>query len=254
MSAIDAARHSVEESREFYERFAWLITGLITAAAFFVTAGGYALLRARAEQIAKTTAESVFATLTERVDANAKQLNDHLSSRDKFRKEMEKFKEQTTNDITASLIFMPKYIELSFLVGEYGSLSFIQHNAHRIATSTLEGCEKALSHKSADHYLLALIYGNQGIAYHLLGKYDAAYQAMTESLKYDGDRPATLYNIACVSCLLRRTDEAKDYLRRAILQESDRADQAWKDPDFETLKTDPDFLRLIGKSDVTYPS
>lgn len=74
-----------------------------------------------------------------------------------------------------------------------------------------------------------------------------AEKKATEVLEEQASAITTIQNV------LGRTDEAKECLGRAILQEPERAEQAYKDSDFYRLRTNPEFLRLIGKSDGVTP-
>ena len=194
-TAIKAAQESMSKSKEFYERFTWILSSLIAIFAFIASIGGLAFLKSQVADVTKKEAAEVFKENASDINKIREKLEDHLKSRKEFRDDMEDFKKIITNNLTAFLIFIPKYVELSFWVSELGGTPQDQrlNLLHRISTSALESCEKALACDPQDNLLLALIYSNQGVAYHILGKYEAAYNAMTESLKYDTDRPPTLH-------------------------------------------------------------
>ena len=53
------------------------------------------------------------------------------------------------------------------------------------------------------------------------------------------------YELACIRSLQGRRDEAMDHLRSAVSEESRYAEWAREDTDFDGLRVDPDFVKLV---------
>ena len=64
------------------------------------------------------------------------------------------------------------------------------------------------------------------------------------------DDATVLYNVACLYCILKKSDEALDVLRRAW--EAGFKDPVWvrRDPDLTSLHGDPEFERLYPPDSV----
>jgi hypothetical protein len=78
------------------------------------------------------------------------------------------------------------------------------------------------------------------------GKYAEAADRGTELIEAHPEYPGLVYNIACCESLAGRTADAVEHLRLAI----ERADRfrslASKDSDFDPIRDDPAFKRLVG--------
>ena len=79
-----------------------------------------------------------------------------------------------------------------------------------------------------------------------LHRYAEAEDMFLKALQLQPDDEPTLYNVACTKSCRGDTEEAFDYLRKAIEHGSDRA-WAWDDSDLEPLRTDPRFIEIVGQ-------
>jgi tetratricopeptide (TPR) repeat protein len=76
--------------------------------------------------------------------------------------------------------------------------------------------------------------------------YEGALAVEEQALEeYPGNALAH-YNIACMSSLLGRTDDALDHLAAALDGYPDYVENARKDKDFEPIRDDPRFRELLG--------
>lgn len=89
-----------------------------------------------------------------------------------------------------------------------------------------------------------VIFINRGITYLRMGKYDEALADLNHSLALEPDRPGTLYDIACLFSLQRKTDDALEYLEKAIKGDEKYREMAKTDNDFDNIRDDPRFKKL----------
>ncbi len=76
-------------------------------------------------------------------------------------------------------------------------------------------------------------------------EYEGALRVLEEGLE---ERPGSgigLYNLACVECLLGRTDAALTHLKQAIARDERFVEQARGDADFDSLGKDERFAALV---------
>ncbi len=80
--------------------------------------------------------------------------------------------------------------------------------------------------------------------YATLDREEDAIREATLSMTLRPDDATVLYNVACVFCCLKKTNEALDALRRAW--EAGFRDPVWarRDPDLSSLHGNPEFERL----------
>lgn len=78
-----------------------------------------------------------------------------------------------------------------------------------------------------------------------IGERERSADWARRALEIDPDEPAILYNVACVYSLLGRTEDAVACLSRATDLGSFLKNWAAKDPDFDSIRTDPRFQALI---------
>ncbi len=90
-------------------------------------------------------------------------------------------------------------------------------------------------------------YANLGYIHKRLGDKAQALQNVEKALALVPNIPAPdiLYNAACYSTLLSDDDKALDYLRRAMELKPELKKIAWQDPDFERIRDDERFMRLV---------
>ena len=86
---------------------------------------------------------------------------------------------------------------------------------------------------------------NRGITYVKLERYDEALADFKRSLELRPDNAATLYNMACHFSLQEKTDESLSYLEKAIHQDKKYQEKAKTDEDFDNIRKDPRFKKLI---------
>jgi Putative peptidoglycan binding domain len=90
IAAIDAARHSMEESKTFYERFTWVIASLIG----FLVTGGFVFLRREVRKVAEEKATALLTEKTGTINLVEAELKRHLAGREAFHNEIDNFKNQ----------------------------------------------------------------------------------------------------------------------------------------------------------------
>lgn len=79
------------------------------------------------------------------------------------------------------------------------------------------------------------------------GKLSEAEPFYHKAIAIDPTHPKPYYNLACLYSLQGKKDQAYPLLKKAIaLNESLRA-EAQKDPDFEALREDPEFRKILNK-------
>jgi tetratricopeptide (TPR) repeat protein len=202
------------------------------------------LLDERQEQF-----KSILIAEKENLENIETKLNHHIKTYDAMIDSIKEFQNDIANDLAAFVTVLPKTLEL---------VSWISQNANKPqddptrvdpeipAQNVLQGCAEALSKDPKENQILAYIYGYKGVAYRLLGKYDEGVESLSNSLKYNNNNANTLYNLACNTCLIGRMEETKDHLRRAIHLKPSLAEEVQNDPDFAALRTDPEFLKIVG--------
>ena len=83
-----------------------------------------------------------------------------------------------------------------------------------------------------------------------MSKYDAkdfkgAIEGLSKLLEVERSDPTIAYNLACCYSLNRQGDEAIAALRKAVASGWRNSGQAGSDPDFEYVRTRPEFLKLL---------
>ncbi len=86
---------------------------------------------------------------------------------------------------------------------------------------------------------------NRGITYSKLGRYDEALADSIRALELETDDASTLYNLACLFSLRGQTDDALDYLEKTIALDKKYQEDAKTDEDFDNIRDDPRFKKLI---------
>jgi tetratricopeptide (TPR) repeat protein len=77
------------------------------------------------------------------------------------------------------------------------------------------------------------------------GDFETALERVEQVLAREPDHVLSVYNAACFAARLGRTDEAVDYLRRAIELDERAIEQARGDEDFDSIREDPRFKHLV---------
>ncbi len=86
---------------------------------------------------------------------------------------------------------------------------------------------------------------NRGIAYGEMGKHKEALANLNRSLELRPDHPGTLYNLACLFSLWGKTGNALPYLEKAIGGDEKYREKAKTDEDFNNIREDARFKKLI---------
>ncbi|MFC1897495.1 tetratricopeptide repeat protein [Chloroflexota bacterium] len=86
---------------------------------------------------------------------------------------------------------------------------------------------------------------NRGTTYIHLKRYEEALADFNRSLEFRPDNPATLYNLACLFSLWEKPDDAITYLEKAIKGDEKYREMAKTDNDFDNIREDPRFKKLI---------
>jgi len=86
---------------------------------------------------------------------------------------------------------------------------------------------------------------NRGLTYAKLERYDEALADYNRALELRPDDPGTLYNLACLFSLQKKTDDALDYLEKAISKDNKFREMAKTDEDFNNIRDDPRFNKII---------
>jgi len=86
---------------------------------------------------------------------------------------------------------------------------------------------------------------NRGTVYSRLGRYDESLADLNRSLELRPNQPDTLYNLACLFSLWGKPNDALAYLERAIKKDKKYREMAKTDKDFNNMKDDPRFKKLI---------
>jgi len=77
------------------------------------------------------------------------------------------------------------------------------------------------------------------------GNYDTAYATIERGFDDYPDHPLIHFELACLRALQDRRDEALDHLQAAIDGEQRCAEWAREDSDFDSLRDDPEFVKLV---------
>jgi tetratricopeptide (TPR) repeat protein len=86
------------------------------------------------------------------------------------------------------------------------------------------------------------------------GDLEGALAIIHDGLAVHPDHPSLLYNVARYKLLLGRApQDALAHLGRALELNQDLAPVAREDPDFESLRDDPEFLAITGQADAPRP-
>lgn len=101
--------------------------------------------------------------------------------------------------------------------------------------------------------LTALRYGPDSVATHnnyanLLvkqGRLDEAEPFYLKAIRLDSEHPKPYYNLACLYSLQGKKEQVYPLLNKAITLDERLRAEAQKDPDFETLREDPEFGKIL---------
>jgi mannose-6-phosphate isomerase-like protein (cupin superfamily) len=77
-------------------------------------------------------------------------------------------------------------------------------------------------------------------------EYDKAYEALAAAHEQYPDDAGVLFNLACAESLLGRSDDAIAHLEQSIAGQERFREAARNDSDFEPIREDPRFAKLVG--------
>ena len=86
---------------------------------------------------------------------------------------------------------------------------------------------------------------SRGIVYGKLERYDEALADFNRSIEIKPDNAGPLYDLACLFSLWGKTDDALAYLEKAISKDKKYREDAKTDEDFDNIRDDPRFKKLI---------
>jgi len=115
-----------------------------------------------------------------------------------------------------------------------------EERARRIEVEFLEGVRARLPAHPA-------VVESLGCLYTEMGRYQDGLRADREMVQMEPDSPTAWYNLACSLSLTGQPDDAFAALEKAIALGYDDAEWMQDDDDFEPIKKDPRFARLLAQ-------
>ena len=91
------------------------------------------------------------------------------------------------------------------------------------------------------------VIGLLGALYTRVGRITDGLKMDRKLVRLEPDNPTAHYNLACSLALCKMRPAAIQSLRKAVSLGYDDVDWMLQDPDLEILKTDPEFLNLLGQ-------
>ncbi|MEX0642279.1 MAG: hypothetical protein WD468_06235 [Pirellulales bacterium] len=83
-----------------------------------------------------------------------------------------------------------------------------------------------------------------GWCYKRIGRLDLAIEALEAALVAEPEKAIVYYNLACYWSLAHNKKHALEYLSRALAMDSHYRELVEQEPDFDSLRLDPDFQSL----------
>ena len=115
-----------------------------------------------------------------------------------------------------------------------------EERARRIEVEFLEGVRARLPAHPA-------VVESLGCLYTEMGRYQDGLRADRDMVRMEPDSPNAWYNLACSLSLTGQPDDAFAALEKAIALGYDDAEWMQDDDDFEPIKKDPRFARLLAQ-------
>ena len=115
-----------------------------------------------------------------------------------------------------------------------------EERARRIEVEFLEGVRARLPEHPA-------VVESLGCLYTEMGRYQDGLNADRQMVRMDPASPTAWYNLACSLSLTGQADDAFAALEKAIALGYDDAEWMQDDDDFEPIKKDPRFARLLAQ-------
>jgi tetratricopeptide (TPR) repeat protein len=151
---------------------------------------------------------------------------------------------QTAGDLDHAATLLQHAIELdptlTYAYNSLGNLYYQQQQYHQAVAMY----QQALA--VDPEYIQART--NLGSAYIQIAQPEQAIAEFHKVLQADGDTSLAYYNLACVYARTGDSAQAVHYLQRAIAMEPQARVWAHTDTDFNRVRTDPEFQRLVGPS------
>jgi tetratricopeptide (TPR) repeat protein len=114
----------------------------------------------------------------------------------------------------------------------------------RVYNLASQRIDEALEAKPADHATRARAQALTSQILRRTRRFEEAYGAIHDALEYVPDHPLYLYDAACCSALLERSDEALGLLARCFEHEPALRARALQEPELATVRELPEFLNL----------
>lgn len=86
---------------------------------------------------------------------------------------------------------------------------------------------------------------NRGISSTALGRYKEALDYYDRALRYNTDDDTAWYNKAAIYALQGNVSSAVEHLKQAIKLNPERKEDAKTDPDFDSIREQPEFKELF---------
>ena len=112
--------------------------------------------------------------------------------------------------------------------------------ARRLEVEFLEGVRARLPEHAG-------VVESLGCLYTEMGRYQDGLRADREMVRMEPDSPNAWYNLACSLSLTGQPDDAFAALEKAIALGYDDAEWMQNDDDFEPIKKDPRFARILAQ-------
>lgn len=110
-----------------------------------------------------------------------------------------------------------------------------------IYEEALEAYDKAISIKPNMYEA----WHGKGITLHRLGKYQGALQAYDKALSINPTLSNASFNIACTYSVIGNIAKSIEHLKRAIELNPEYKEKAKEDADFDNIKSNPEFRKLV---------
>ena len=115
-----------------------------------------------------------------------------------------------------------------------------EERARRVEVEFLEGVRARLPAHPA-------VVESLGCLYTEMGRYQDGLRADRDMVRMEPDSPNAWYNLACSLSLTGQPDDAFAALEKAIALGYDDAEWMQDDDDFEPIKKDPRFARILAQ-------
>ncbi|GMV99608.1 MAG: hypothetical protein AMXMBFR84_07470 [Candidatus Hydrogenedentota bacterium] len=116
-------------------------------------------------------------------------------------------------------------------------------------TGNLEAADAAAQKALALEPDSVATHNNYGNLLMALERYDEAEAAYRKAIDIDPDHPAPYYNLACVAAARENREEVVPLLMVAITFDESYRQQAQVDADFDSMREDPLFQKLMNEQD-----